>query len=512
MKPTEANDEIEIDLQRLFGTLLNKAWLIALVAVVCAVATFLGTYFFVTPQYQARAKFYVNNSSLTALGAMDLTTSISSGDISASRGLVKTYIVILNTRETLNDVIDYAGVQRSYSQVKKMISAAAVDSTEIFEVVVTSSDPQEAEKIANAIAYILPNRIKNIIDGTSAKVVESAVVPSSPSSPNYTQNTLIGFLLGAVLTVTVLVIWDLMDITIRAEDDLTQGSKYPVLAAVPDMELHSKGGYYHSYEDRKKKPGSGSQDDQPVQLVGSGISFVAAEAYKVLRTKLQFSFVDEGDCRVVGVSSALTAEGKSITSVNLAYTLSQLGKRVLLVDCDMRRPTVAEKLPVAKTPGLSDYLTGQSNGESLIQPCGIKEDTNAFHVISSGRMPPNPMELLSSARMEKMMAMLRGKYDYIVMDLPPVTEVGDALAAAKLTDGMLLVVRQNYCDRIALSYAVNQLEFVEAKILGTVFNCTTESAKGYGNRYYRKYYRKYYKRYYQRAGADAAAARKNLSE
>ncbi len=496
MKRTELNEEIEIDLQRLFSTLLSKAWLIGLAAIVCAVCVFLGTFFFVEPQYESRAKFYVNNSSLSTLSNIDLTTSISSADISASRGLVKTYIVILNTRETLNDVIDYAGVERTYGQVKQMIYAAAVDSTEVFEVVVTSSDPQEAEKIANAIAYILPSRIKNIIDGTSAKVVEAAVVPSGPSSPDYAQNAILGFLLGAALMVAVLVIRDLMDITIRTEEDLARSCDHPLLASVPDMESQSKGGYYHSYGDHRKiAEKSGARKGKFSKLIGGRISFAAAESYKVLGTKLQFSFVDEGGCRVVGISSALTAEGKSITSANLVYTLSQLSKRVLLIDCDMRRPTVAEKLQVAKAPGLSDYLTGQVQSNDMIQSC-VLEDKNAFHVISSGRIPPNPMELLSSSRMEKMIEMLRDQYDYIILDLPPVSEVSDALAASKLTDGMLLVVRQNYCDRIALNYAVNQLEFVDAKILGTVFNYTNETSKGYGNR---KYYRKYYSRYYQRS-------------
>ena len=142
------NDEIEIDLSRLIAALLDKSVLIGIVAVVCAVLTFLGTYFFVTPLYQSKAKFYVNNSSLSSLGEAALS-SISSADISASRGLVKTYIVILNTRETINDVIDYAGVDRTYGQVKGMITAEAVNGTEVFEVVVTSPDPDEAEKLAN---------------------------------------------------------------------------------------------------------------------------------------------------------------------------------------------------------------------------------------------------------------------------------------------------------------------------------------------------------------------------
>ena len=169
-KTINRSEEIEIDLSRLFGAVLSKAWLVAVVAVLCAVLTFLGTFFFVTPLYQSSAMFYVNNNSLSVGSA---TLSLSSSDISASRGLVKTYIVILDTRETLLDVIDYAGVDLTYSKLKKMIAAEAVDGTEVFRVVVTNPDPKEAEQIANAIAYILPKRISSIVEGTSAKVVDA---------------------------------------------------------------------------------------------------------------------------------------------------------------------------------------------------------------------------------------------------------------------------------------------------------------------------------------------------
>lgn len=492
-KVRQNNDEMEIDLQRLVGVLFSRAWLIGLVAVVCALAVFVGTFLFVTPTYQSAAMFYVNNSNLS-LGEAAL--SISTGDISASRGLVKSYIVILNTRESLNAVIDYAGVNRTYGQVKSMISAAAVDNTEIFKVVVTSPDPQEAEKIANAIAYILPKRISSIIEGSSAKIVDAAVVASRPSAPNYTKNAMLGFAVGLLLSAAFFVIRELLDITIRAEEDFSKVCRYPVLSAVPDMALQSKGGYYYAYSNRAYGPGDPDKD-KPTALVGPGISFTAAEAYKLLRTKLQFSFADEKDCRVIGVSSAMTGEGKSLTSVNLAYSLAQLGKRVLLIDCDMRRPALAVNLPIRKEPGLSDFLTGQIQADQLLQPCGLKDNENAFHVISAGRMPPNPMELLSSARMERLLQRLREKYHYVIIDLPPVGEVGDALAAAKLTDGLLLVVRQNYCDTVALNAAVRQFEFVDAKILGVVFNCTVDDGAGYGYRRYKGYYKRYYKRYYR---------------
>jgi len=447
--------------------------------------------------------FYVNNSSLSV---GDTSLSISSGDLVTSRNLVKSYIVILNSRETLNDVIDYADADRSYGELRGMITAEAVDETEIFQVVVTSTDPYEAEQLANAIAYILPKRIGTIIEGTSAKIVDSAVVPSGPSSPSFTKNTVIGFAFGLVLMAGIVALLEIFDITIRTEEDVLQTCKHPILASVPDMTAASKGGYYYGYGEKKGQKiksthaAGKTAPAQPV-LMGRDISFAASEAYKLLRTKLQFSFTDDNDCRVIGLSSALSGEGKSLTAVNLAYTLSQLDKKVILIDCDMRRPTLAEKLSIRKKPGLSSYLTGQSHLVDLIQYCNLKGTEHAFHVVTAGQNPPNPVELLSSARMKKGLDRLRKEYDYVILDLPPVGEVTDAMAVAGATDGMLLVVRQNYCDRIVLSEAVRQFGFINAKILGVVFNCTSDHGANYGKRYYKRYYRRYYNKYsYRRYG------------
>lgn len=473
----EKRQEIDVDFRRVLKALLKKSWLIMLVAILLAGAIFCATFFFITPQYESSAMFYVNNNSLS-IG--DASVNVSTGDISASKALVESYIVILMTRSSLNDVIDYAGVDRSYEELRGMITASAVNSTEIFEVVVTSSDPAEAEKIANAIAYILPNRISNIIEGTSAKVVDSAILPSKPCSPNYVTNTALGFIIGLFLCASIVALREIFDITIRTEEDITQNCPHPVLTAVPDMASPSKGDFY-GYGSRNK---AGALLKQPT-LIGGDISFAASEAYKLLRTKLQFSFAGENDCRVIGVSSALSGEGKSLSTINLAYTMSQLGKKVLLIDCDMRRPSLAAKLSINKYPGLSNYLSGLSDFDDLIQPCGIKNDENAFVVVTAGRNPPNPMELLSSERMSQLLTGLRKQYDYVILDLPPVGEVSDALAIAKQTDGMLLVVRQNYCNRLAVSTTVKQFAFVGAKILGVIYNAASAHNGVYGKKYYK---------------------------
>ena len=492
------NEEIEIDLSRLFAAVVRRSWLIAAVAVLCAVVTLVGTIFLIAPKYQSSAMIYVNNSSLS-IGDVSVG-GITTGDISASKSLVKTYIVILNTRETLNDVIDYADVDLTYSELKGMIKAEAVDSTEVFRVTVTSKDPEEATKIASAIAYILPRRIANIIQGTSAVVVDAAVMPTGASSPNYTKNTMIGFLFGIIAVMAAIVMRELLDNTIRSEEDVAQSCQHPILAPVPDLTASGKGQYGYAREGQKKDDGAaGDKRNQP--LVGKNIGFAAQESYKLLRTKLQFSFADDNACHVIGISSALPGEGKSLTAINLAYSLSELGKRVILLDADMRRPTLAEKLNINKKPGLSSYLTGQSDLNELVQNCNISGDEQAFHVIAAGQNPPNPVELLSSNRMDMAIESLRKQYDYVIFDLPPIVEVSDTLAIAQKVDGVLVVVRQNHCNRLALNMTLRQLAFVDAKVLGVVFNAVADEGRPYGRKYYRYYknrYGRYYNRYYRR--------------
>lgn len=431
---------LQIDLRHWMDTLRRKAWMIVAAAVSGAVLAFVITLFFITPQYKSSVLFYVNN---TSLAAGDAAFSVSSNDLSASRNLVESYIVILNARQSLSEVAEYAGIDRSYEVLKNMISAEAVNGTELLEVVVTSEDPVEAERIASGIAFILPKRIAGIIEGASVQVVDTPVVPSRPSSPSYTGNTLIGFALGSVLFVVALSVRYLLDMTIRREEDIAECCSCPVLAAVPDL----------------------NED-----VMGPEISSAAAEAYRLLRTQLQCSFADTRGGKVIGISGAVRGEGRSLTAINLAYTLSQLDKNVILIDCDLRSPSLAEKLKIRRKPGLSDFLTGQSSLFGLGQYCGIPDDAKAFHVMTAGKTPANPAELLSSEKMDEMLRELRKVYDYVILDLPPAGEASDPLALAKQMDGLLLVVGLNRCKRQDLAETVRRFRLVNGQILGLVLN------------------------------------------
>ena len=229
------------------------------------------------------------------------------------------------------------------------------------------------------------------------------------------------------------------------------------------------------------------------QILSKNTNFAIQEAYKSLRTNISFS-IRGNKCKKFCITSGASGEGKSITLLNLAISIAQTGKKVLLIDCDMRRPSLATKLPIQKAPGLSDFLAGQSHSDNLIQHCGLKDNERAFHVVSAGRNPPNPMELLSSARMAKMIDRLRQNYDYIILDLPPVNLVSDALAVSKYITGMIVVIRQEYTEKKELATCFRQLRLSNVNVLGCVMNETT-SDRGYYSKYkYKRYYR-YYKHY-----------------
>ena len=215
------------------------------------------------------------------------------------------------------------------------------------------------------------------------------------------------------------------------------------------------------------------------------LSFAAAESYKLLRTNLQFS-LSEKDCRIIGVTSSLRGEGKSTTSVNLAYTLAQTGKRVLLVDGDMRLPTIAQKLEMGGTPGLSNLLAGLSTDRSCLRKSKYFDN---WYILPAGDIPPNPSELLGSERMHALLERYKDAFDYILLDLPPVNIVVDALVISKWTDGIIVVVRQNYTARRALDACMYQVDKLGAKMLGFVMTDANAGGSSY------KTYGKYGKRY-----------------
>lgn len=220
------------------------------------------------------------------------------------------------------------------------------------------------------------------------------------------------------------------------------------------------------------------------------LTFTAIEQYKLLRTNLTFTLPDNVKCPIIGVTSSMRGEGKSTTAINLAYVLAESGKKVLLIDGDLRIPSIAKKMGIKSSPGLTDLLMGFESQ----QMSSFKTDVlDNWYVIPSGDLPPNPSELLGSRRMESILNIMTEKFDYIIVDLPPVNIVSDALAISSLITGMVIVIREDYTEKKELEACFRLLNLSNVNVLGTVLN-ESENLGGTGSKYkkYSKYYRKYY--------------------
>lgn len=242
---------------------------------------------------------------------------------------------------------------------------------------------------------------------------------------------------------------------------------------------------------RKNKSKSGSifsnSDNQ--KTLHKNLEFTATEQYKLLRTNLSFTLQkDNNECAIIGVASAMRGEGKSTTAINLSYVLAESGKRVLLVDCDLRLPSIAKKMQMENEIGVTDLLKG---GKSFHMKDFQSQHYSNWYILPSGPLPPNPSELLGSKKMENILNVLSENFDYIILDLPPINIVSDALTVSKYIDGMIVVIREDYTEKKELENCFRLLKLSDVNVLGCVIN---ESKNGKGT--YSKYkYKRYYKHY-----------------
>ena len=241
------------------------------------------------------------------------------------------------------------------------------------------------------------------------------------------------------------------------------------------------------FEKFKKKPKHHvSKRNYKNKLLTKDSPFAMTESFKKLRTNLLFATAG-AECPVVAITSTFQETGKSIIIANLAISFSQLEKKVLIIDCDLRKPAQHKIFGIENNSGLSELLAGMSNQEVSIKR--LKE-YDQLALITSGKIPPNPAELLASESMKKFLEVLRQKYDIILIDLPPISLVTDAAVIAKIVDGYLFAVRLEHDDTRAVQEALGALEQTDGKILGFVVNDVNPKA---GARYYKKYSNKYYR-------------------
>jgi capsular exopolysaccharide synthesis family protein len=230
------------------------------------------------------------------------------------------------------------------------------------------------------------------------------------------------------------------------------------------------------------------------------LQFTATEQYKLLRTNLDFTLPEGEKCPIIGITSSMRGEGKSTTAVNLSYVLAEKGSRVLLIDGDLRIPSIAKKMNMEATVGLTDMLLGKNADFNELR----SELLENWYILPSGSVPPNPSELLGSTRMDALLKELRAEFDYIVIDLPPVNIVSDALSISSLITGMIVVIREDYTEKKELERCFRQLSLSNVNVLGCVMNEAKSGSSSYGKYKRYKYYRYYRNHYYYQSSYETA--------
>jgi polysaccharide biosynthesis transport protein len=331
----------------------------------------------------------------------------------------------------------------------------------------------------------LLKRLKNAtisagLRATNIHVLDEAVVPASPIRPKKVLDITLGLLVGLILGTTLAFVQDALDTSVRNAEDLAGTLGVPVLGVIPRANTLPG---VSKWLARREAGTPAAVEWTVVKQPSSAL----AEAYRALRTSILLSSAPRPP-QILLVTSAQPNEGKSSICLNLAFSLAQLNKRVLLIDTDLRQRRLEKVLNLSQDKGLIDFLTGHANLEEILLPV---EGVPNLWVLPAGPRPPAPADLLSSPTMEQVLSDLRQRFEFLVLDSPPLLIVTDATVLSKFVDGIILVTESELTARNAISRAQQILENAGARILGTVMNKLDAKRDGYDGYYY--YYHRYYR-------------------
>ncbi|MBD0863953.1 polysaccharide biosynthesis tyrosine autokinase [Gordonia sp. zg691] len=396
-----------------------------------------------TPMYVSSAKLYVTS------GTEADAQSAYQGSL-ASQQRVASYAELVASDVIIRDALEESGLQMSVDDAREALSASSNPDTVLLSISAENADPAVATALANGVAEAMTGYVTTLEQPNEASqplakltVVSPAVQPVEPFSPRTERNTVLAVLVGFVLGLLIAVLRERFDTRLRNGDEVQRNVPSAVLAEIPT---------------------ENSLDGRPVIDFSVGSSR-AAEGYRRLRTNLAFVNVDQPP-RCILVTSPGPGEGKTTTSMNLAAALAEDGNRVVLVDADLRRPSVAGRLGLNAAVGLTSFLRGDGVISDFVQ----SGPAERLDVLVAGALPPNPAELLGSQRARDGLEALQASYDFVIVDTPPVLPVADAAILSQYMDGALVVVRAGRTRSQDLTTAFDSLMTAKASILGVVLN------------------------------------------
>lgn len=488
-------------LRNLAAALLGRLRFIVICALAFGMAAFFAARFWMPFRYEAYASMYVRNSVETA---SERTGNVNLNDLNASKSLVGTYIAVLTSQTVMDEVsrqlltldeqtlwdafpgADAANPPNALRNVKM----AAVNGTEVMRITANTRSPEVSARICNIITSIAPSYLIRVVGAGSVEVIDEAVPIYKPVSPNVPLVTLIGLFIGFCFAVLVALSLDFFDDTVRDTEKLFKTFSKPILGEIQSVDASAKKPVRPFWSDlaftkrqrrrqrnaapyKREANGRASRRARRKLITDENIPFNIVEGYKSIRTNIVFA-LGTAPRKTIVVSSASPHEGKSTTAANIALAFAQISSRVLLIDADMRKPVLHRTFVADNSTGLSTLIISMSTTDESIR----RHVMGDLDLLPSGPLPPNPSELLASAQFESLLDRLSKRYDYIIIDTPPMNVVSDALVMRGV-GGIMLVARYAQATYEEIAETMKKIALSGANMLGFVLNDVERRPSGY---------------------------------
>lgn len=476
----------EIDLKRFAKLAMAKKVYIIIIMVLAVAAGLIYSYKFVTPKYKSKTTLLLAQINEDKINQNTLKQSEIT-DLSMTSTLLEPYISIIESNKVAKKVINNLNLDMTEDQLKKMLSVSE-ENTAMVAITVISEDAEFAAKVANEIAKVFKEESQEIFNITNVNVIDIAEVEDMPYNVNHIKDLLIFTLLGAFASCGLILIMYMFDTTIKEEEDIEQELGLPVLGVIPTyikkLEKDTNRDENINDEDGDKKSGKKKRKHKNNELVilGNAKSPVS-EAFRILRTNITFS----SNTKTILVTSCGTSEGKSYITANLATAIAKVGKKVIIVDSDMRKGRQNRIFELNNKVGLSNYLANTDETKvdvdkvtSYIKTTKIQN----LHVMTSGSRPSNPSELLTPTKVQNLLAVLEEIYDIIILDGSPSNLIADSISIAKFVDYTLLITAHKSTKIEEAKRVIKNFEQVGGRIKGAVLNKYPLSKEEYTTAYY----------------------------
>lgn len=441
----------EINLKELFDYFIDKIKYIIISTLVCCLIGGIYTKFLTVPMYKS--------STTVILGSNQEGTGITQSDISINNNLVSTYAEIITSRRVLEQVQKELNESYTYKELASEISVSSINNTQIIKITVEDNNALNAKIIANLVAKVFTVEVPELYNLDNVHILDVAIEEDEPYNINVAKSSVIGGLLGLVLSSGIFFVIYYFDRTAKSVEQVEEVLQMPILGSVEE-----------------------TKNLKDELVVATNPKEIISEQIRTIRTNLQFTSADE-KIKTILITSSIPSEGKSFISSNLATAFAQNNKKVLIVDCDMRKGRVNKIFKISNRIGLSNLLAYKEDDEENLEDYVFKTKIDNLYVIPRGKIPPNPSELLNSQKTAKLISLLSEIFDYIIFDGPPVNGLSDSLIMSDFVDRTIVVTSLNSAPIELLESTKKMLTNVNAKVAGVIVN-KVPRRKSSGKSYY----------------------------